>query len=181
MEIAMMLKVEGCSTHPLGKSKEKALCVCTYSSSAQLLNAKSLWGYYYLFILEYSAIFSSYWKCVHTPDDRSFAQHLQSYAAKLCAGTCSFFKMQSWLWAHASVYMYVHGASSWLWSSLSFSLFLESEWGYVYPTFTLKISSSDAADTGSFRPLSSSSSTFKSPEIALLISGPMSCNVRRPA
>lgn len=66
-------------------------------------------------------------------------------------------------------------------SSFSLSLSLESEWGCVYPTFTLKISSSDAADTGSFNPLSSSSSTVKSPEMALRISGPMSCNVRRPA
>lgn len=75
-------------------------------------------------------------------------------------------------------------ASSWaLIISLSLfrSLSLESEWGCVYPTFTLKISSSDAADTGSFRPLSSSSSTVRSPEMALRISGPMSCNVRRPA
>lgn len=51
----------------------------------------------------------------------------------------------------------------------------------MHPTFTLKISSSDAADTGSFKPLSSSSSTVRSPEMALRISGPMSCNVRRPA
>lgn len=61
------------------------------------------------------------------------------------------------------------------------SLSMESEWGCVYPTFTLKISSSDAADIGSFRPLSISSSTFRSPEMALRISGPISCNVRRPA
>ncbi|TNN65176.1 hypothetical protein EYF80_024583 [Liparis tanakae] len=35
------------------------------------------------------------------------------------------------------------------------------------------MSSSDAADTGSFRPLSSSSSTVRSPEMALRISGPI--------
>lgn len=73
-------------------------------------------------------------------------------------------------------------ASSWINQHLlPFSLSLESECGCVYPTFTLKISSSDAADTGSFNPLSSSSSTVRSPEMALRISGPMSCNVRRPA
>ena len=97
----------------------------------------------------------------------------------------SLFLMSSNLWAHASMSVYVHGAVIWLqagrWSSLSLFLSLESEWGCVYPTFTLKISSSDAADTGSFKPLSSSSSTVRSPEMALRISGPMSCNVRRPA
>ncbi len=50
-----------------------------------------------------------------------------------------------------------------------------------YQTFTLKISSSETAHTVSFMALSSSSSTVRSPEIALLISGPISCSVRRPA
>lgn len=48
-------------------------------------------------------------------------------------------------------------------------------------TFTLKISSSEAVHTVSFMALSNSSSTVRSPDIALLISGPMSCSVRRPA
>lgn len=93
----------------------------------------------------------------------------------------NFFFNKCLFWAHASVDMYVHGDMASSWALISFSLSLESEWGCVYPTFTLKISSSDAADTGSFKPLSSSSSTVRSPEMALRISGPMSCNVRRPA
>lgn len=50
-----------------------------------------------------------------------------------------------------------------------------------YQTFTLKISSSEAVHTVSFMALSNSSSTVRSPDIALLISGPISCRVRRPA
>lgn len=50
-----------------------------------------------------------------------------------------------------------------------------------YQTFTLKISSSEAVHTVSFMALSNSSSTVRSPDIALLISGPISCSVRRPA
>lgn len=46
---------------------------------------------------------------------------------------------------------------------------------------TLKMSSSEAADTASFIALSSSSSAVRSPEMALRISGPMSCKVRKPA
>lgn len=108
---------------------------------------------------------------------------VQWLVAKLYGGKWNFLNVLLNLWAHASVCVFMHGAIMRLeagrWSSLSLSL--ESEWGCVYPTFTLKISSSDAADTGSFRPLSSSSSTVRSPEMALRISGPMSCNVRRPA
>ncbi|EAW88911.1 hCG2045495 [Homo sapiens] len=46
---------------------------------------------------------------------------------------------------------------------------------------TLKMSSSEAADTASFMALSSSSSAVRSPEMARRISGPMSCSVRKPA
>lgn len=46
---------------------------------------------------------------------------------------------------------------------------------------TLKMSSSEAADTASFMALSSSSSAVRSPEMARRISGPRSCRVRRPA
>lgn len=46
---------------------------------------------------------------------------------------------------------------------------------------TLKISSSEAAETASFMALSNSSSAVKSPEIARRISGPISCKVRSPA
>lgn len=106
--------------------------------------------------------------------------------AKLCGGTWGFFyyvfltkHMQECMFMCMMQYGFKLALIISL--SLSFSLSLESEWRCVYPTFTLKISSSDAADTGSFTPLSSSSSTFRSPEMALLISGPMSCNVRRPA
>lgn len=46
---------------------------------------------------------------------------------------------------------------------------------------TLKMSSSEAADTASFIALSNSSSAVRSPEMARRISGPMSCSVRKPA